>query len=705
MDALKRHLTGLVLLALAVGAAACSDDDDDDEDWVPPPCEITAEDCGPSENFYETGCTCICDVTKMTCGEFEEPDNTDCTCKPMDIRFTVSPNNGGSFGETEVTFTATQPIFAGRDVENVRVLIGEVDLIFKQITSDTTLVGVTQGHPAPSVDNDKNFKVGLSILFRTNPDAEPTVLPEWETMWEADDVFTYQPPIDPVFNNFWAIGASFAAGFQANSLNAPAQLMGPVTQVARQVGAYFPLPLAKDPGIPPAPSLADVDKANGNLEQDLEEALILIIPSLATKNNFLGLRENPYTFSHNLSVPGGVVSDILLSAQGSLSLLENFIQDPFTLGTINVRPPIDIIEEASPTIVVSSVDVFGNDVLGGDDNDTRQIEADLDQLFGRFAALESQPMLFILSLPDVNALPGEDFKQDERYEVIRADNALARAAARANEGKAVPRIIFGDFFKIFVDLFEASPGDFLESGGASFEVVAGPNGEPNFIITDLDGEPQQMSLDRFGGLISFDDLHLTDTGYAWLSNVIIQSMNDTIGPEGQFPRLKEPVPYIDLAAVVTSDPYGPKNLAISAQALGFPPLETYTDTVLVPPLSFADRCAIEFNESLGLTAEDGCPVTIEWIGPAELTTQRETNVPFTVRVLDKDGAPMAGIPVIADIWNTRTQGDRIQPERGIVTDADGLASFTYEPRNEKDPTEFYVQAGSVVETYTMIKTD
>ncbi len=59
-------------------------------------------------------------------------------------------------------------------------------------------------------------------------------------------------------------------------------------------------------------------------------------------------------------------------------------------------------------------------------------------------------------------------------------------------------------------------------------------------------------MKHLGGFYSMDDLHLTNTGYAVLASVFVQTINDTLGTN---------VPLPDLASIVTVDPLSPTSLS------------------------------------------------------------------------------------------------------------------------------------------------
>jgi hypothetical protein len=63
---------------------------------------------------------------------------------------------------------------------------------------------------------------------------------------------------------------------------------------------------------------------------------------------------------------------------------------------------------------------------------------------------------------------------------------------------------------------------------------------------------QSLRVAKFGGLLSFDGVHFTDTGYAMFANVFIEAVNQALGTA---------VPPVDLAAVIAGDAGSPAAIA------------------------------------------------------------------------------------------------------------------------------------------------
>src|SRR5262249_51051293 len=70
-----------------------------------------------------------------------------------------------------------------------------------------------------------------------------------------------------------------------------------------------------------------------------------------------------------------------------------------------------------------------------------------------------------------------------------------------------------------------------------------------------------LTGDEFGGILSLDFVHFTDTGYALIANVFIAAINDAKGWS---------IPSVDLAPVLAADPLSPANL--QAAGVHCPPI-------------------------------------------------------------------------------------------------------------------------------------
>jgi hypothetical protein len=624
--------------------------------------------------------------------------------KIIDTELTVSPPEGSSYGNFLVEITADKPIFASLAVTDFRVTVGENALILVTKVDDTKIVGLSQGSPAPSNENVDPFDVDIQI---ETPEGIATSV----------NAFRYLPPVSPLFNKIYTIGASFSAGTQSNSINAQGQLHGPVALAVEQLGAYFANPMATDPGLPHRPLLSEINRGSGLIEVDSNAALNEILGFVNLGGGtFSAARVDPKLKARNLSIPGAGARHMVDGTDNpddiGFTIFSIFNQQPevdvFAAladpTSFEVLPPINVIEDDPPTAVFSSIDFFGNDVLGGDDLPTSEIQADLLEMFQRVGQIPTHPAFFTLTLLDVNAVPQEDFGQDERYEVLRTNLAMIDAANQVNTDLALqglpPRIFIGDFFSLFFDLMEAAPGTQLSVAGLSGTVVLGDNGENDLLVVDADGDQQVVGLDLFEGLISLDGLHLTNTGYAMISNQLIALVNASIGPNAVDTRnrlLSAELSPLNIAEILANDPLAPKNLEIERLAVNaanaanpIPSFDVFRDVSALPPLQPWDRCALPNAETLSIL----CPTTVTMNAPANVINGQSVEVNATV--LDNNGDPMPGVPVAFFIDRESDGTGRLNEDARkarTLTDNNGIARATFTGGANTNATTIQTQVG------------
>ncbi|MCP4808001.1 MAG: SGNH/GDSL hydrolase family protein [Proteobacteria bacterium] len=358
---------------------------------------------------------------------------------------------------------------------------------------------------------------------------------------------TVAPTADPLFDRVVGIGASLTQGVQDGVPTFHANLMSPGAQMTRQVGAHYGIPLLVDPLFPtitpddigPAPECT-----SPAVVKHVTDAAIDVLNVLNDEdNNFrydLG-RIDPDLVVHNAAVGGFQVSDLTepVTDDFTKGFVAHMVLDPY--GGLNDSipiTPVELVLEQDPTLVLC-FDTYGNDLIGAvvlnghvdlnmiTDEDTW--EADILRLLDQLS--ESDAEVFLANSPRPGLLPAAkdqvaraDDPVSEQAKVDEADAITVRYNARLDELAAdYPQIHVVDAWQYAEDLGEFG----LESDG------------------------QQLSTQRYGGLLSLDGVHFTDTGYAAFGNLFFDAIEDELGVS---------VERLDLDAITAADARSPRAL-------------------------------------------------------------------------------------------------------------------------------------------------
>lgn len=422
-------------------------------------------------------------------------------------------------------------------------------------------VGRNKAYDLVAEDEDVLRATVLRATVQGEPDPGPVDL-------QIDGVtitggFRYEPPSDPRFARLVAIGASLTQGVQNGVPTHHGGLMSPPAQLARQLGGYFPLPLLIRDFLPqiapadlgPPPACAPPDIVAFVAAQAFE-----VLPKL--RDGYQLARIDPDIDVRNLAVGGARIATVVHGPPAddfAANFVARLVYDPYNAGPVE-RSQLDLLEALAPTIVVST-DLYGNDVaaalLIADVIDPSlmtplaSFEADLALLVERVSATGAE--MFIANLPKPSLLP---LTADKRARMI----ALAVEEARNNGGDeraaAQQAAAQADQAIAEVDAHAAAFNDVLSQAAA---------GEPRLHVVDLatrvaelaetgglEAGGQSLTTQKLGGLLGFDGVHFTDTGYAMIANVFVEAINSVLGTQ---------VPLIDLAAIVASDPGSPAAIA------------------------------------------------------------------------------------------------------------------------------------------------
>lgn len=442
---------------------------------------------------------------------------------------TVVPDHGSSFGQFRVELHSPSQRLADLDLKSTVVTFGSIRAIELRSTDDGGLSVVVQGSPRDG--------------------AVDVVVVDGDVELRSEDGFRYEPPKAPALRDWMAIGASYSQGVQGNGFSPHSQRMSPPAQIARAAGAYLGIPLLHDWLAPSA--TPKMIQGNCALKQADPSTQIHLLDRLKDpKTGIVSLRRarlDPTLQAHNVAVGGYRLRDVLDGGAGLGVVMENIITNPDAKPAQMLLPPddsqVDLVERYRPDIVVSA-DLYGNDIglaffNTGNDLDLSKLDAlpdfkrKMTSLIGRVAAAADHA--FFANVPEVDLLP--------RLAEIRRLRLAAGQSVDAYDDKVDKlNTYIGQVNRALVEIAKKHPNIHVVDFAAEVERLA---------KTGVDAGQQHLVAKPFGGLFGLDNLHLTDTGYALLANLFIDTINRELGTS---------IPRIDLGDVVSQDRESPEAL-------------------------------------------------------------------------------------------------------------------------------------------------
>lgn len=441
----------------------------------------------------------------------------------------ASPSHGAMFGHYDVTFSGD--IAKLGDISSVTV--GGIHAYALRVDADAFTVTL-QGAPDPGhADVVVDGSAGRAVRH---------------------GLFTFDPPPHGVPAKWLAFGASLTQGTESIGVNPHSQLHGVSAVVARQAGVYLGLPLFTD-GMLPGLQLSDfaLDCTTTKGQGDFLDGLFDVLTDPDT--NLLDLRRgriDPMLVARDIAIGGSKMTDIVDGGSGTLAVLEHIVEEP-DIAPGKVLEQLDIsqldrIEKLDPAIGFTT-DLLGNDVdpavVATDDLHPEKITplADvqplLDELVQRLGKLHGQ--YFIANLPYLTFVP----------------NVVELRAKRIAAGTDTTQSFDAKVKQI---------DDLTDAYNAALTDAVAPY--PNLHLVDFHGQVESIRTSgiiaggerctaaHFGGLLSLDDLHFTDTGYALYANLFLDAINEQLGTD---------IPHADLDAVHADDALTPSKL----RAAGF----------------------------------------------------------------------------------------------------------------------------------------
>jgi hypothetical protein len=273
----------------------------------------------------------------------------------------VEPSSGSSTGLYKITLHGQN--FSSHWHE---IWVGGIRAIGVEYINPNTIMAILQGSPV-SGPSDVKLCNGLDKNCVT-----------------LTDGFFFDPPVDPVFDRMYSLGASLTTGIKSNSLSFSTQVMGPVAQIAKHAGAYIGLPLLTVEGIPGTTTPQDVyighdDEVwdpilrkwvfvrEGELYNpawefggDIWDIIQVVMPTLIKYPPFSlsKFRLNPDIDDiRNVSVPTAWMIDVLLGERIVDSAIGHLFADPYIiLFNAMIKPsPSQILDVVNkdPSVVIS----------------------------------------------------------------------------------------------------------------------------------------------------------------------------------------------------------------------------------------------------------------------------------------------------------------------------------------------------------------
>jgi hypothetical protein len=362
-------------------------------------------------------------------------------------------------------------------------------------------------------------------------------------------LYRFDAPPAGVPLKWMAFGASLTQGTQSDGIDPHTQVMGVSGQLARAFGVYLGLPLfvpTLTPPLEPSDLNSDCTQKPGTGASLQTISDTLTDPATGLFDFRRGRIDWKLT-PRNLAIGGSKVSEVLNGGRNpAVALLEHVVEDPLLEPDQSLEPEavsqVARVEKFDPDIGFST-DLMANDldpaVVASDDlhperiTDLATVQPLLAEIMARLGKLGGQ--FFISNMPSMTFLPyvarlrqkriaaGDDTPQsfDAKVQLIE-ETTDAYNAALAQAMQPYSNLHLVDFKSEVQSLASG-----LEVGG------------------------EHLTTGSYGGLLSLDGLHFSDTGYALFADLFVRTMNAQLGWQ---------IPEIDLAAVHENDALSPAAL-------------------------------------------------------------------------------------------------------------------------------------------------
>jgi len=203
---------------------------------------------------------------------------------------------------------------------------------------------------------------------------------------------------------------------------------------------------------------------------------------------------------------------------------------------------MDVAESLSPTLIIIT-DIFYNDIgaaiFHSDNFHPEEItpiedyEISLERLFLRLKVAGAY--VFVTNMPRISNLP---MVKTLINKFMKNGTKLEDISEKLNE------------IEDMIMLFNLKLENVIKSSD-KFHLVDMRKKVEEIAVNGMDIGGKEVRITKFGGFLSLDGLHFSDTGYAVLANLFIERFNEVFSMN---------LPLIDLEKVMDADPFSPDNL-------------------------------------------------------------------------------------------------------------------------------------------------
>lgn len=385
----------------------------------------------------------------------------------------------------------------------------------------------------------------------------------------------------PSFATTVVIGDSLSAGFQNGSLLDSQQPNGWASLVATQASFSLALPLIAPPGAPAVLQLVSVGPP----------------PVIKQASGTTGGRDNPSVQPTDLAVPGHLLNDLINNAPSIVPTSAEDIITSLVLGfpVGNNKSQMNEAIQLNPTALF--VWIGNNDALRADDSGTPSSMTSVATFTQQFQQLlktlhaQTKATLIVANIPDVTAVPyltpaatilaqastATGLSQTQLATALGIQNGdLINATGQSQAQSAIAAITQGQTPTPLTDagFLNASEIAAIQStvtqyNAAIAQEVTAVGGVLVDIHTLIQNLTQNgININNFqatttflGGLFGLDGIHPTNTGYALIANLFIDTMNTS---------LKTTIADVNVSAIAAADPLFGPNIKPTGAAVSIP---------------------------------------------------------------------------------------------------------------------------------------